>query len=151
MSLQKDRLNLNWSRRWTYKQISSILTSQWPITQNITWSVKPVDLEVGESEDWWIWPTCTSYWSSRSWIPNTERIHKPRNTSTHKVKHEALSQFNIEAGMLLNEPTNRSVRFHCFEDKFTNISVQSCGLRDKLTNISVRSHRLEDELTNRSI
>jgi hypothetical protein len=50
-SLQTDRLNLDWSRRWTYKQISSILNSQWPITQNTTWSAKSVDLEVGESED----------------------------------------------------------------------------------------------------
>jgi hypothetical protein len=35
------------------------------------------------------------------------------------VKHEALSQFNIEADVLVNEPTNRSVRFHCFEDEPT--------------------------------
>jgi hypothetical protein len=47
-------------------------------------------------------------------IPSIERIHRSMNTSIHKVKHEALSQFNIEAGMLVNESTNRSVQFHCF-------------------------------------
>jgi hypothetical protein len=42
-----------------------------------------------------------------------------RNTLAHKVKHEALSQFNFEAYVLVNEPTNRSVRFHCLEDEPT--------------------------------
>jgi hypothetical protein len=41
------------------------------------------------------------------------------NTYAHKVKHEALSKFNFEASMLLNEPTNRSVRFHSLEDELT--------------------------------
>jgi hypothetical protein len=31
------------------------------------------------------------------------------NTYAHKVRHEALSQFNLEASMLVNEPTNRLV------------------------------------------
>jgi hypothetical protein len=43
----------------------------------------------------------------------------PGNTIAHKVKHEALSQFNIEACVLVNEPTNRSVQFHCLEDEPT--------------------------------
>jgi hypothetical protein len=68
-----------------------------------------------------------------------------------KVKYEVLSQFNIEAGVLMNEPTNRSVQFHCLEDELTNRSVQSCDLGDELTNMSVRSHGLEDKLTNRSV
>jgi hypothetical protein len=38
-------------------QIGSIFTSQRSITQNITRSTEPVDLEVGESGDGWIWPT----------------------------------------------------------------------------------------------
>jgi hypothetical protein len=42
-----------------------------------------------------------------------------RNTYAHKAKHEALSQFNFEACVLVNEPTNRSVRFHCLEDEPT--------------------------------
>jgi hypothetical protein len=54
------------------------------------------------------------------------------NTSTHKVKHEALNQFNIEAGVLVNEPTNKSVQLHCLENELTNISVQSCDLGDEL-------------------
>jgi hypothetical protein len=41
------------------------------------------------------------------------------NTLAQKVKHEALSQFNIEACVLVNEPTNRSVQFHCLEDEPT--------------------------------
>jgi hypothetical protein len=42
-----------------------------------------------------------------------------RNTYAHKVKHEALSQFNFEACVLVNEPTNRSVQFHCLENEPT--------------------------------
>jgi hypothetical protein len=42
-----------------------------------------------------------------------------RNTLAYKVKHEALSQFNFEAYVLVNEPTNRSVRFHYLEDEPT--------------------------------
>jgi hypothetical protein len=41
------------------------------------------------------------------------------NIFAHKVKHEALSQFNFEASVLVNKPTNRSVRFHCLEDEPT--------------------------------
>jgi hypothetical protein len=41
------------------------------------------------------------------------------NTLAHKVKHEALSQINFEACVLVNEPTNRSVRFHCLENEPT--------------------------------
>jgi hypothetical protein len=41
------------------------------------------------------------------------------NTYAHKVKHEVLSQFNFEASVLVNEPKNRSVRFHCLEDEPT--------------------------------
>jgi hypothetical protein len=45
------------------------------------------------------------------------------NTLAHKVKHEALSQFNSEAYVSVNEPTNRSVQFHCLEDELINISA----------------------------
>jgi hypothetical protein len=41
------------------------------------------------------------------------------NTLAHKVKHEVLSQFNIEACVLVNEPTNRSIQFHYLEDEPT--------------------------------
>jgi hypothetical protein len=41
------------------------------------------------------------------------------NTLAHKVKHEALSQFNVETGVLVSEPTNRSVQFHYLEDEPT--------------------------------
>jgi hypothetical protein len=41
------------------------------------------------------------------------------NTYAHKVKHEVLSQFNIEACVLVNEPTNISVQFHCLESEPT--------------------------------
>jgi hypothetical protein len=41
------------------------------------------------------------------------------NTYAHKVKHETLSQFNFEVSVLVNEPTNRSVRFHYLEDEPT--------------------------------
>jgi hypothetical protein len=41
------------------------------------------------------------------------------NTLAHKVKHEVLSQFNFEACVLVNEPTNKSVQFHCLKDEPT--------------------------------
>jgi hypothetical protein len=42
-------------------------------------------------------PHGTSLWSSRSWITCTKRTHKPKNTTAHKVKPEALSQLDVEA------------------------------------------------------
>jgi hypothetical protein len=48
--------------------------------------------------------------------------------------------------VLVNEPTNRSVQFHCLEVELTNRSVQFCDLGNELTNRSVRSHGLEDNL-----
>jgi hypothetical protein len=66
-------------------------------------------------------------------------------------KHEALSQFNVEAGVLVNESTNRSVQFYYLEDEPTNRSVQSYNLRYELTNRSVHSRDVGDKLTNRSV
>jgi hypothetical protein len=66
-----------------------------------------------------------------------QRIHKLKNTSTHKFKHEMLSQFNIEAGVLVNEPTSRLVQLHCLKDELTNRSVQSYDLGDELRNMLV--------------
>jgi hypothetical protein len=43
----------------------------------------------------------------------------------HKVKHEALSQFNIETSVLVDKFINRSVESHYLEDELTNRSVQS--------------------------
>jgi hypothetical protein len=40
-------------------------------------------------------------------------------TLAHKVKHEALSQSDFEARVLVNEHTNRLVQFHCLEDEPT--------------------------------
>jgi hypothetical protein len=41
------------------------------------------------------------------------------NTLAYKVKHEALSQFNFEACVLVNKPTNRSVQFQYLQDEPT--------------------------------
>jgi hypothetical protein len=78
-------------------------------------------------------------------------IYKPKNTIAHKVKHEALNQFNVEAGVLVNEPTNRSAQFHCLEDEPTNRSAQSYNLRDELADRSVQSRDVGDKLTNMSV
>jgi hypothetical protein len=40
-------------------------------------------------------------------------------TYEHKVRHEALRPFNLEASVLVNEPTNILVRFHYLEDEPT--------------------------------
>jgi hypothetical protein len=47
------------------------------------------------------------------------------NTLAHKVKHEALNQFNIKACVLVNELTNISVQFHYLEDEPTNKWISS--------------------------
>jgi hypothetical protein len=130
---------------------SSILTSQWSITQNTTGSTEPVDLEVGELEDGWIWPTCSSCWSSRSWIPSTERIHKPRKhlcTQSQIWNAEPVQHW----GLCFSEWTYKQIGSISLFRRWTYYrSVQSYGLRDELTNRSIRSHRLEDKLTNRSV
>jgi hypothetical protein len=90
-------------------------------------------------------PLVSSHWSSRSWIPSTERIHKPRDMIAHKVKHEALSQFDIEA--CVSERTYyRSVQIHYFEDESTTDRFNPTISRDELTKISVQSHEPEDKL-----
>jgi hypothetical protein len=92
-----ERLDLSWPRRWTfYRTVQSLLVSdqshkiQLEALSRLI--LRLVNQEMGE-----FGPRVSSHWSSRSWIPSTERIHKPRNTTAHKVKLEALSQFDIEA------------------------------------------------------
>jgi hypothetical protein len=165
VSLLTDRLDLNWSRRWTYyRSVQSLLVNDQSHKIQLK-ALSRLILRLVNQEMGGFSPLISSYWSSRSWIPSTERIHKSRNTIAHKVKHETLNQFNVEAGGLVNEPTNRSVQFHCLEDEPNNRSVQSYNLRyeltnrsvhsrdvgDRLTNRSVWSHKLEDKLTNRSV
>jgi hypothetical protein len=88
-------------------------------------------------------PRVSSRWSFRSWIPSTK--HKPRNTTAHKVKHEALSHFNIE--VCVSERTNyRTVHIHCFIDESTterfNPTISGDELEDKLIDGLVQSYQL---------
>jgi hypothetical protein len=41
------------------------------------------------------------------------------STYAHKVRHKALSQSNLGASVLVSEPTNILVQFHCLEDEPT--------------------------------
>jgi hypothetical protein len=64
-------------------------------------------------------------------------------TNAHKVKHEALSQFNIET--CVSEGTNyRTVHIHCFVDESTterfNLTISGDELEDKLINGRVQSY-----------
>jgi hypothetical protein len=70
---------------------------------------------------------------SYSWrIPSTERIHKPRNTTAHKVKHEALSQFDIKV-CVSERIYYRSVQIHCFEDESTTDRFNPIISGDEIT------------------
>jgi hypothetical protein len=63
---------------------------------------------------------------------STKLIHKPRNTTAHKVKHEALSQFDIETRVI--ERTNyRTVHIHCFVDESTTERFNPTISGDELT------------------
>jgi hypothetical protein len=113
-----DRLDLSWLRRWTYyRTVQSLLVSDQSHKIQLE-SLSRLILRLVNQETSGFGPRVSSHWSSRSWIPNTKRIHKLKNTTTHKVKPEALSQFDIEA--CVSERTYyRTVQIHCFEEKST--------------------------------
>jgi hypothetical protein len=65
------------------------------------------------------------------------------NTTAHKVKHEALSQFDIEA--CVSERINyRTVHIHCFVDESTtkrfNPTISGDELEDKLIDGLIQSY-----------
>jgi hypothetical protein len=145
VSLLTDRLDLNWSRRWTYYiSVQSLLVNDQSHKIQLK-ALSRLILRLVNQKMGGFGPLVSSYWSSRSWIPSTERIHKPRNTIAHKIKYEALSQFVIEA--CVSERTYyRSVQIHYFEDESTTDRFNPIISRDELTNRSVQSHELEDKL-----
>jgi hypothetical protein len=122
-----DRLNLSWYRRWTYyRSIQSLLVNGQSHKIQLE-ALSRLILRLVNQEMGGFGPLISSQWSSRSWIPRTERIHKPRNTTAHKVKPEALSQFVIEA--CVSERTYyRSVQIHYFWGWIYYRSIQSYHL-----------------------
>jgi hypothetical protein len=97
VSLLTDRLDLDWSRRWTYyRSVQSLLVNDQSHKIQLR-ALSRLILRLVNQEMGGFCPLVSSHWSSRSWIPNTKRIHKPRDTIAHKVKPEALSQLDIEA------------------------------------------------------
>jgi hypothetical protein len=127
-----DRLDLSWPRRWTYyRSVQSLLVNDQSHKIQLE-ALSRLILRLVNQETGGFGPLVSSHWSSRSWIPNTERIHKPRNTTAHKIKHEALSQFDIEA--CVNERTYyRSVQIHYFEDESTTNRFNPTISGDELT------------------
>jgi hypothetical protein len=127
-----DRLDLSWPRRWTYyRSIQSLLVNDQSHKIQLE-ALSRLILRLANQETGGFGPLVSSHWSSRSWIPSTKRIHKPRNTNAHKVKPEALSQFDIEA--CVSERTYyKLVQIHYFEDESTidrlnpTISGQICS------------------------
>jgi hypothetical protein len=111
-----DRLDLSWPRRWTYyKSVQSLLVNDQSHKIQLK-ALSRLILRLVNQETGGFGPLVSSHWYSRSWIPSTERIHKPRNTTTHKVKPEALSQFDIEA-CVSDRTYYISVQIHYFEDE----------------------------------
>jgi hypothetical protein len=83
-------------------------------------------------------PRVSSHWSSRSWIPRTKLIHKPRNTTAHNVKHEALGQLDIEA--CVSERTDyKTVHIHYFVDESTTERFNPTISGDELTTYLLNS------------
>jgi hypothetical protein len=76
-----ERLNLSWPRRWTYyRTIQSLLVNDQSHNiqlESLSWLI----LRLVNQEKSGFGPHISSHWSSRSWIPSTKRIHKPRNTN----------------------------------------------------------------------
>jgi hypothetical protein len=127
-----DRLDLGWPRRWTYyRSVQSLLVNDQSHKIQLE-ALSRLILRLVNQETGGFGPLVSSHWSSSSWISSTERIHKPRNTIAHKVKPEALSQFDIEA--CVSERTYyRSVQIHFFEDKSTIDRFNPTISRDELT------------------
>jgi hypothetical protein len=114
-----DRLDLSWSKRWTYyRSVQSLLVNNQSHKIQLE-ALSRLILRLVNQETGGFGPLVYSHWSSRSWIPSTERIHKSRNTTEHKVKPEALNQFDIEACVSETKTYYRSVQIHYFEDKST--------------------------------
>jgi hypothetical protein len=104
-----ERLDLSWPRRWTYyRTVQSLLVKDQSHKIQLE-ALSRLILRLVNQETGEFGPRVSSHWSSRSWIPSTNRIHKPRNTTAHKVKPEALSQFDVEA--CVKEPTTDRFRF----------------------------------------
>jgi hypothetical protein len=98
-----ERLDISWPRRWTYyRTIQSLLVNDQSHKIQLE-ALSRLIMRLVNQEKGGFGPYISSHWSSRSWIPSTKLIHKPRNTTAHKVKPEALSQFDIEA--CINERT----------------------------------------------
>jgi hypothetical protein len=127
-----DRLDLSWPRRRTYyRSFQSLLVNDQSHKIQLE-ALSRLILRLVNQETGGFGPLVSSHWSSRSWIPSTERIHKPKNTTAHKVKPQALSQFDIEA--CVSERTyNRSVQIHCFEDESTTDRFNPTISGDELT------------------
>jgi hypothetical protein len=125
-----DRFDLSRPRRWTYyRSVQSLLVDDQSHKIQLE-ALSRLILRLVNQETGEFGPLVSSHWSSRSWIPNTERIHKSRNTTAHKVKPKALSQFDIEA--CVSERTYyRSVQIHYFERWTYYRSVQPHELEDK--------------------
>jgi hypothetical protein len=113
-----DRLDLSWPKRWAYyRSVQSLLVNDQSHKIQLE-ELSRLILRLVNQETGGFGPLVSSHWSSRSWISSVERIHKPRNTTAHKVKPEALNQFDIE--VCVSERTYyRSVQIHYFEDEFT--------------------------------
>jgi hypothetical protein len=129
-----ERLDLNWHRRWTYyRTVQSLLVND-QLQKIQLEALSRLILRLVNHKTGGFGPRVSSHWSSRSWIPSTEQIHKLRNIITHKVKPEALSQFDIEA--CVSERTYyRTVQIHCFEDESTTERFNPTISRDELTTV----------------
>jgi hypothetical protein len=125
-----ERLDLSWSRRWTYyRTVESLLVNDQSHKIQLE-ALSRLILRLVNQEKGRFGPHGTSLWSSRSWIPGTKRTHKPRNTTVHKVKHNPLSQLDVEA--CVSERTYyRMVHFTVWGWIYYR-TIRSSRLEDKL-------------------
>jgi hypothetical protein len=127
-----ERLDLSWLRRWTYyRTVQSLLVNNQSHKIQLE-ALSRLILRLVNQEKGGFGPHISSHWSSKSWIPSTKRIHKSRNTTAHKVKPEALSQFDIEA--CVSERTYYiTVQIYYFEDESTTKRFNPTISGDELT------------------
>jgi hypothetical protein len=145
-----DRLDLSWPRRWTYyRSVQSSLVNDQSHKIQLE-ALSRLILKLVNQETGGFGPLVSSHWSSRSWIPSTERIHKPRNTTTHKsqtwstepVWHWGVCQWKNLLQIGLDS---------LFWGWIYYRSIQSYNLRRWTYNRSVQSPKLENKLINRLV
>jgi hypothetical protein len=105
-----DQIDLSWPRRWIYyRSVQSLLVNDQSHKLQLE-ALSRLILRLVNQETGGFGPLVSSHGSSRSWIPSTERIHKPRNTTAHKSNLKRWASLTLSR-VSMKEPTTDRFRF----------------------------------------